>query len=243
MDKGLIEIKSLEAELKFLNEKKESNELDIDLKDSSNLLLNETICRLEREIYKLSEDKQKYEDSPKKLKKLKRKGILQTVFCTVAIMTMFLGTSISIYSGIFTVISFGVIGSILSVISGVISFEGYKKLKKFVESTSLSIIDNEIKTKKEEKISVEQEYYLNEEKIEKMSQELDEIEVLIPKIEDKKDKINFIRNLVIEEFCKNNPELDKRIDIAYDHHKSMEEQLQNNNEKQKVNTRKSSSNN
>jgi len=228
MDKALIEIKKLEIELQNINITKDTNEFTIKMKDNHNTLLNDKICKLQREINKLKKDKKKYEDSPGELKKLKKVSILKTILLTIIIMVMFIGTVLVSTSQIIPILSALGIGTILSSISGVMSFEKYKKLKEFVNNNSLSIINNDINTKEIELEIINKEYDYNEEIIEKLENQIEELEPLIPILKEKINDIKFIRSKVIEEFCKDNKELDIRIDNVYN------EMLEQEQSKQKI---------
>lgn len=223
MDKGLIRIQELEQNLKQLEIKKEKNDKDRFELIAEDTRLDTRIYNMDQEIQKLNRDKSQSEVAPTKRKEDKKNLIISFILSyiitsLIVLFVVYIGSG-GAASILKCLASTSLVMAFVSSIAIPLEFKSINKkypignlaqLEKdiSVNNTQLDFL----KSKKKEisdKIVNLGEIKINLEK---------EIQTLLEQI----TSITFLRTKIIDEYCKDNPILDKKLDDAYDKSKVKE---------------------
>lgn len=213
MDKGLIRIQELNKELKGLNLDKTQNDASIREEVEKNSILEEKIFDLEQEIESLNGKKIAFENARKNRKKEKKETVLMKLLAYIILLFVF---SLIFLSSVYLIPSVILLtaGSILSsVISIPIQFN---KINKRYPEGDISKVQEEIEQLRHHLTDVVSKKNKSEVRLENLQKLRKYQEALIQNILQEKSSIETLRAKVIEEYCNNNPELEEKIDKAYD---------------------------
>jgi len=216
MDKGLKKINELREQIKELQESKKGNDGKISNIIKSYKMLMLDISLFEENNSNLTTEKTKCLEAPQKRKKEKNNLITNIIFAylvttLISFLVVFIGSggTIPILSCILPSLA------IFAPVCGITIPLEFKSINKKYPIVDITKIENEI--------------LANNINLESAHSKKNELENLLNNIreinENYAEKINIlqkeidaiakIRNSVIEDFCKNNIELDKKIDSAY----------------------------
>ena len=217
MDKGLIKIQELNKQLKQLNLEKSQNDSSIREEVEKHSILEEEVFDLGKEIEKLSDKKINFKNARENRKRDKKKLIKTKLLTYLALLAVITLICLAFSGGIVVVlpsILVTTLGAIL-VFSVTIPFE-FREINNRYPYGNISKINEEI----EQLIKQLKQAHSNKNKSDNKLENLQKLrkhqEALIQNILQEKSSIETLRVKVIEEYCNNNPELEEKIDKAYD---------------------------
>jgi len=213
MDKGLIKIQELNKQLEQLNLEKSQNDLNIREEVEESAILEEEIFDLDKEIETKSNEKTKFENAPKDRKKEKKEEILIKLLAylfLLVVVSIFFFESTSFLPAVLFITGGSALASIISI---PIQFNAINKKYPIGNIPELEQEIEGLRGRLSNSVSRKNNVDF---KLENSKELRKTLETQIQKLLQEKTSIETLRAKVIEEYCNNNPELEEKIDKAYD---------------------------
>lgn len=219
MDKGLIKIKELNKELEGLNIEKTQNDASIREEVEKNSILEEEIFDLGKEIETKINAKTKFENAPKNRKKEKKKTLALKLlsYITISAFIAFICLIFKEVFAFFSVLPSLVVATIgIAIVYSVAIPMEFEKINKKYPIGNIPELEQEIEELRRQLSNSVSNKNKSDNKLENLQKLRKYQEAIIQNILQEKVSIETLRAKVIEEYCNNNPELEEKIDKAYD---------------------------
>ena len=223
MDKGLIKINELKQKIKELEKRKmQSNNKIADVIKAYKMLMID-ISTFEEKNTNLNEEKQQNLEAPQKRKKEKKElmisitlGYIVTTLVALLVVLVCSAGTVSISQCLLSSLV------LLAPVCAVAIPLEFKSINKKYPIIDNSKIENQILSNNKNLESAHSKKNELDDELIKLQVKKDNFNDEISDLQKQIDSIVSIRTNIIEDFCNNNPELDKKLDDAYDKFKVKE---------------------
>lgn len=217
MDKGLIKIHELQQNLEELQAEKLQNEMQIEKLNNDDFSLEYNISDLGSRIVDLHNIKFHAEIAPERRKNEKKSTVIGwTVSLILCSLIASILSHMAYHEIILTikVLCGSLVGSgVLASIS--IPLE-CRSINKKYPLGNLAQMEKDISSSNKQLANLKNKKKLNKEEIQKLESVKSSLEKQIQEVVDRISSISALRTKVIDEYCKDNPVLDKKLDSAYE---------------------------
>lgn len=226
MDKALIKIQKLEEELKELKgERLQTNQRITKLVETS-CNYEYAIEGLEEKNIALNKEKAIIEENPKKRKELKQ-SFIKSIILSYIFVTIIALLPICIGNGGFSLVPACLASStfLTALVSSIIVPVQFNTInKKYPLGNILEVENNILENDKEIELLSEKKKTVDKELFD-FKELRDSLETKIKDIEKDIENLTGLRLKIIIDYCSNNLELDKKINVAYDNETKNKEKV------------------